>query len=627
MSTAESVVKRFLRYISIDTQSDPRSTRVPSTRGQERLAELLYSELVACGASDVRIDSHSCVYATIPATTRRADGTELPTLGFIAHMDTSPACSGRDIRPQVFRDYQGGPLALNVEQDIILSPRTHPELLDCIGGDIIASDGTTLLGADDKAGIAEIMCMAETLLNDPSIAHPRIRIAFTVDEEIGHSFENFDVRGFNADYAYTVDGTGYWGKIEYENFNAATAIVDFTGVNAHPGSAKGVMRNASIIAMKYFNALPFNERPELTDGYRGFFMLESLQGNVEHAQARYLIRDHSRRKFEAKKQLMYSAARALNERYGDGTVSCTITDSYYNMRERIDPENMHLVNNAKEAVRLCAGSPEEAPIRGGTDGAYLSYAGIPCPNLSCGANAPHSKFEFIDHNAMTHVVMLLVSIAGIYGAEGNGLTAPPDEEAENTAETEAITAAMESLDRSVTGSFKPVKLDEDGNVISPETNDLPEDGEEGEADDEIDDEDGDEVDDEIEDEDDEVDDEEVDGDIEDEDDEVDDEEEPATDEFEDDLDEEFEDDDEYLDDTDTEEDEAFDDDEESDYSDDEFEDDEDIDEDDEVETADDYDEEDEFVDDSEGEGDEVGDLDEDDATRADRRSDTSTMEP
>lgn len=479
MATSQSVLKRFLRYVSVDTQSDSASDRTPSSRGQERLAEILSNELDSIGAQDVRIDSNGCVYATIPATTRRPNGSELPTLGFIAHMDTSPACSGRDVRPQLFRDYQGGPLALNVEQDIILSPHTYPELLDCVGGDIITSNGTTLLGADDKAGIAEIMCMAETLLGDPEIPHPRIRVAFTTDEEIGRSFEHFDVRGFGADYAYTVDGTGYWGKIEYENFNAATAIVDFSGVSIHPGSAKGIMRNANIIAMEYFNALPPNERPEHTDGYRGFFMLDALQGTVDKARARFLIRDHSRRKFEAKKQFMYSIARALNERYGDGTVVCTITDSYYNMRDRIDPDNMHLVNNAKEAVRLCGGSPQEAPIRGGTDGAYLSYAGLPCPNLSCGVNAPHGHFEFIDRYAMDRIVMLLVSIAGIYGAAGDGIVEPSEGEDANEEDEREAEAAMASLDRSVTGSFKPVELDEDGNVITPEsTNDLPDDGDE-----------------------------------------------------------------------------------------------------------------------------------------------------
>lgn len=252
----EPVISRFLRYVNVDTQSNPRSKKTPSSNGQTRLAKMLNNELVLMGANDVIIDEYGYVYATLPATATRPDGTELPTLGFIAHMDTSPASSGRNVQPQVFRDYQGGPLAINVAEDIILSPHTYPALSNCIGRDLITSDGTTLLGADDKAGIAEIMAMAETLLGDENIEHPRIRIAFTIDEEIGRSFENFDIKTFDADYAYTVDGSGNWGKIEYENFNAAKALVTTHGVSIHPGNAKGVMKNATVIAMEFFDALP-----------------------------------------------------------------------------------------------------------------------------------------------------------------------------------------------------------------------------------------------------------------------------------------------------------------------------------------------------------------------------------
>lgn len=458
----ESVATRFLRYVEIDTQSDPRSKKVPSSHGQQRLAKMLNNELVLMGASDVIIDESGYVFATLPATATHSDGTALPTLGLIAHMDTSPACSGRGIRPHVFRDYQGGPLAINVEDDIMLSPHTSPSMLDCLGCDLITTDGTTLLGADDKAGIAEIMCMAQTLLDDPEIAHPRIRIAFTIDEEIGRSFENFDIRTFDADYAFTVDGSGQWGKIEYENFNSAKAVVTVHGMSIHPGNAKGVMKNATTIAMEFFYSLPANERPENTEGYRGFFHLEGLQGNVGTAQASYLIRDHSRRKFEAKKQLMYSIARGLNEKYGEGTVECNIKDSYYNMREKIDPENMHLVNNAKKAVRLCGGDPEEAPIRGGTDGAYLSYAGLPCPNLSCGGHNFHGRFEFIDRQSMEQVVKLLVSLAGIYGeCTDETDKTEPDPVEEKAVNDEAEEAAMDSLDKNLTGEFAPVSDDEE----------------------------------------------------------------------------------------------------------------------------------------------------------------------
>jgi tripeptide aminopeptidase len=447
----ETVVQRFLRYVAVDTQSDPHSDKVPSTRGQLKLAKMLSTELTAMGAADVLVDEHGYVFATIPATATHSDGADLPTLGFIAHMDTSPACPGHGVQPQIFRNYQGGPLALNVEKDIILSPRTYPELLDYVGCDIITSDGTTLLGANGKAGIAEIMTMAHTLLSHPDIRHPRIRLAFTIDAEIGRSFSSFDIKTLDADYAYTVNGAGHWEKIEYENFNAAKALVTVHGLSVHPGNAKGLMRNASVIAMEFFHALPVNERPENTEGYRGFFMLEGIQGGVSLARSSYLIRDHSRRKFEAKKQQLFSIARALNDKYGPGTVECSIQDTYYNMRDKIDPENMHLVNNAKKAVRLCSGVPEEAPVRGSTDGAYLSYAGLPCPNLSCGGHNFHGRFEFIDCESMEQVVHLLVTLVEVYGTDtalmGKSM---PSKIADEARKMRAEAAAMSSLDTPLT---------------------------------------------------------------------------------------------------------------------------------------------------------------------------------
>lgn len=447
----ETVVQRFLRYVTVDTQSDPHSDKVPSTRGQLKLAKMLSSELTTMGAADVLVDEHGYVFATIPATATHSDGADLPTLGFIAHMDTSPACPGHGVQPQVFRNYQGGPLALNVEKDIILSPRTYPELLDYVGCDIITSDGTTLLGANGKAGIAEIMTMAHTLLSHPDIRHPRIRLAFTIDAEIGRSFSSFDIKTLDADYAYTVNGDGSWEKIEYENFNAAKAIVTVHGLSVHPGNAKGIMRNASVIAMEFFHALPINERPENTEGYRGFYMLEGIQGGVSLARSSYLIRDHSRRKFEAKKQQLFSIARALNDKYGPGTVECSIQDTYYNMRDKIDPENMHLVNNVKKAVRLCSGTPEEAPVRGSTDGAYLSYAGLPCPNLSCGGHNFHGRFEFIDCESMAQVVHLLVTLAEVYGTDTALMGKPmPSKVADEARKMRAEAAAMSSLDTPLT---------------------------------------------------------------------------------------------------------------------------------------------------------------------------------
>ncbi len=401
------VSERFLTYISYDTQSQAGSGDIPSTSKQKKLAKHLARELRDMGA-EVKYDSDHCyVYAHIASNSDK----ELPCIGFIAHMDTSPAVSGKGVRAQMFREYDGGDLPLGGE-GLTLSPGEYPSLKRYIGDTIITTDGTTLLGADDKAGVAEIMALAEHLTSNPDIKHGKIAIAFTPDEEVGHGVSFFNLEAFGADFAYTVDGE-YLGTINYENFNAANVTVNIKGVSAHPGDAKGKMKNACTMAMEFHSLLPAGQRPEDTEGYEGFFHLDNIAATVDSAEMSYIIRDHDSEKFEAKKKLFLDAIGEMGRRYGAGSFSAEIYDAYRNMSEVIK-KNMHLVDNAAEAMRRSGVKPEIITIRGGTDGCMLSYMGLPCPNLCTGGENFHSRFEYIPVQSMEKVVDILVEIVKLY---------------------------------------------------------------------------------------------------------------------------------------------------------------------------------------------------------------------
>ncbi len=401
----ETVKERFLRYIAINTESAESDT-VPSTGRQRDLAALLAKELKEMGASRVRYDETHCyVYATIPSNLDHPS----VSIGFIAHMDTSPAISGANVRARCVPDYDGGDICLNKELGIVLSPSDFPEMKRYIGKELIVTDGTTLLGADDKAGVAEIMTMAEYLLTHPEISHPAIQIGFTPDEEVGRGVDFFDVENFGADVAYTVDGGGL-GELEYENFNAAGVKVTIQGRGIHPGSAKGRMVNAILVGMELQSLLPVQENPAYTEGYEGFYHLDSITGNVESAKMDYIIRDHDRTKFEQKKELFTAACDYLNRKYGEGTVTAAIQDSYYNMKEKILP-HMDLIDNACAMMRELGIEPVISPVRGGTDGARLSFMNLPCPNLCTGGHNYHGKYEYICTESMEAVVKLLAGLA------------------------------------------------------------------------------------------------------------------------------------------------------------------------------------------------------------------------
>lgn len=405
------VIDLFLEYVKIDTQSDEACTTSPSTAKQHVLAELLASQLTDMGAEDVVYDKERCyVYATIPAT----KGCEnAPVLGFIAHMDTSPAVSGKDVKPRIVDNYDGGDIVLNEAAGVIMRKADFSESLSLyVGKDLIVTDGTTLLGADDKAGVAEIMAMAEYLLSHPEAAHGKIRIGFTPDEEVGAGADYFDVKLFGSDFAYTVDG-GRVGELEYENFNAAGAKVHVNGRSVHPGDAKNKMRNAILVLQEFQSLLPVEQNPMYTCGYEGFYHLDSISGNVEEAHGDYIIRDHDREKFEQKKAFFLQTAAFLNQKYGEGTVVVDMKDSYYNMKEIID-NHMHLIDNAKAAMEEMGITPMINPIRGGTDGARLSFMGLPCPNLGTGGHNFHGKYEYACVQSMEENVKLLVKIAGKY---------------------------------------------------------------------------------------------------------------------------------------------------------------------------------------------------------------------
>ncbi len=402
------VVERFLRYIKIDTSSSEESDSFPSTEKQFVLARLLADELREMGARDVYLDDRYCyVYATIPASIGRE---KEKVTGFIAHMDTSPETTGTDVKPQIIVNYDGKDIPLGVS-GLVLSPQSFPELKRYVGLSLITASGDTLLGGDDKAGIAEIMTMAEKLLNEPGkYSHGEIRIAFTPDEEIGSGVDRFDVKRFGADYAYTVDG-GALGELEYENFNAASLEVQVKGVTVHPGEAKDKMKNASRIAMEFDSMLPAQMRPENTSGYEGFFHLCSMTGNVEDAFLSYIIRDHSRELFENKKKTALEIADIINEKYGADVIQLKIEDSYYNMREKIEPNFMFLVDNVSKCMKKLSIEPVITPIRGGTDGARLSFMGLPCPNICTGGHNFHGKYEYICIESMEKISELLTDVA------------------------------------------------------------------------------------------------------------------------------------------------------------------------------------------------------------------------
>ncbi|MBD5394285.1 MAG: peptidase T [Lachnospiraceae bacterium] len=401
------VVEKFLNYVKIDTQSDENSNTFPTTEKQHDLAKLLVEELKEMGAEEITYDKEHCyVYASIPATEGRED---IPVLGFVAHMDTSPAVTGENVNPRIIEDYDGKDILLNDKENIVMKVEDFPELLEYAGKKLIVTDGTTLLGADDKAGVAEIMTMAEYLLTHKEIPHGKIRVGFTPDEEVGAGADYFNVELFGADCAYTVDG-GKLGELEYENFNAAGAKVTFNGRSVHPGDAKNKMVNALLLAMEFQNMLPVFENPMYTEKYEGFYHLDTLNGSVEKAVSDYIIRDHSREKFEEKKKTFLNIGNYLNEKYGEGTVVTEMKDSYYNMREIIE-QNMHLIEDAKAAMEEAGVVPRINPIRGGTDGARLSFMGLPCPNLCTGGHNFHGRFEYICIESMEKIVEILVKIA------------------------------------------------------------------------------------------------------------------------------------------------------------------------------------------------------------------------
>jgi len=409
----EKVDERFLRYVGYDTTSREESNTVPSTPGQLVLAEELKRELTEIGLSDVCLDEKGYLTATLPANTDR----RVPTIGFLAHLDTSDGASGANIKPNIVKDYDGGDILLNRQQNIVLSPKEFPELLNYIGQDIITTDGTTLLGADDKAGIAEIITAVEHLLAHPEIPHGTIRVAFTPDEEISRGVEHFDVKRFNADFAYTVDG-GALGELEYENFNAAMASIVVKGRSVHTGSAKNKMLNSMLVAMELNGMLPPFETPQHTEGYEGFYHLSKIMGGVESTSMKYLIRDFDRTGFEKRKERLREIVHYLNEKYGKGTVELEMADQYFNMREVIEPV-IHIVENASKAMEEVGVTPVVKPIRGGTDGARLSFMGLPTPNLFTGGHNYHGRYEFIPVNSMNKAVEVIVRLIELYGKQGN----------------------------------------------------------------------------------------------------------------------------------------------------------------------------------------------------------------
>lgn len=400
-----TLVERFLKYVSFDTQSNDESGVTPSTDKQMIFARYLKTELEELGLEDIELDEHGYLYATLPSNTDKS----VPTVGFIAHMDTSPDCSGAHVNPRIVKDYDGSDIALCVEEGIILSPTQFPELLDHKGEDLIVTDGKTLLGADDKAGIAEIVTAIAWLKEHPEVKHGRIRIGFNPDEEIGLGAHKFDVEKFGCEFAYTMDGSEV-GELEFENFNAAGAKFTVKGRNVHPGYAKGKMVNSMLVANYLMSLLPADETPATTEGYEGFYHLVGLQGEVEQTTISYIIRDHDRTRFEERKQFMASLVEQVNAHYGEQLVSLDMKDQYYNMREKIEPV-MYVIDIAKQAIEAAGVTPQMRAIRGGTDGAQLSFKGLPCPNIFAGGLNFHGRYEFVPIQSMEKAMQVVVKIA------------------------------------------------------------------------------------------------------------------------------------------------------------------------------------------------------------------------
>jgi tripeptide aminopeptidase len=398
------LVNRFLSYVAVDTQSDEYSNSVPSTEKQKNLARQLKTELEAMGLQEIYLDDMGYLYATLPANTDK----KIPIIGFIAHMDTSPSMSGKDVNPRIVENYDGGDICLNKEQNIVLSPSLFPELLAHKGEDLIVTDGTTLLGADDKAGIAEIVSAIDYLQKHPEIEHGKVRIAFNPDEEIGMGAAHFDVERFGCEFGYTVDG-GEVGEMEFENFNAAKAVFKVQGLEVHPGYAKGKMVNSSLLVADLINLFPHDQTPETTEGYQGFYHLIGITAEVDHAELVYIIRDHDRVSFEHRKEFVTKVAAIMNDKYGSGTVTVEVTDQYYNMKEKIDPVP-YVVDLACDAMTQIGVTPRKVPIRGGTDGAQLSFKGLPCPNLFAGGLNFHGRYEWVPIQSMQKAMMTVVKI-------------------------------------------------------------------------------------------------------------------------------------------------------------------------------------------------------------------------
>ncbi|MBD5181276.1 peptidase T [bacterium] len=405
-----SVTDLFLSYVKFDTQSDDTTNMTPSTPGQMEFARYLKGELEKMGLEEITLDANGYLMATLPATTTK----DVPVVGFIAHLDTAPDMSGRHVKPRIVEKYEGGDITLNQEQGIVLSPNEFPEMLNYIGQDLIVTDGTTLLGADDKAGIAEIVSAVAYLQAHPEIEHGKIRIAFNPDEEIGQGAHKFDVELFGAEFAYTMDG-GAVGELEYENFNAAGAKITIKGRNVHPGSAKHKMINSIRVANQFIQMLPRWETPEHTEGYEGFYHLVGINGSVEETTLTYIIRDHDRDRFERRKREIEHLVRKTNEEY-PGCCTAEINDQYYNMREKIEPV-MHIISLAEEAMREAGVEPKVQPIRGGTDGAQLSFKGLPCPNIFAGGENFHGRYEFVPIQSMEKARDVVINICRLLAAK------------------------------------------------------------------------------------------------------------------------------------------------------------------------------------------------------------------
>ena len=406
----ENILDRFLRYVAVDTQSDENSESQPSTAKQLNLLRMLRDELQAMGV-EATLDEYGYVMGSIPSNISG----KVPAIGFIAHVDTAPDASGADIKPQIIKEYDGGEIALKGVPGLALKPSEFPEMLHYVGQTLITTDGTTLLGADDKGGVAEIMDAVQYIMEHPDFKHGEIKIGFTPDEEIGRGVVKFDVRRFAADYAYTMDG-GEIGELEFENFNAASAKVHIQGRNVHPGYSKGKMRNALLIGMEMNSLLPVEQRPEYTEGYEGFFHLIGFSGSVEEANLTYIIRDHDRSIFEKRKKAIVDCCDFINLKYGEGTATPVVKDQYYNMREQVEP-HYHVVEKAMKAMEMAGVKPKIQPIRGGTDGANLSFKGLPCPNIFAGGLNFHGKMEFVPLESMEKASQVILNIISLYGSE------------------------------------------------------------------------------------------------------------------------------------------------------------------------------------------------------------------